>query len=282
MRKTSTAAPRQLFSTTAACRSATCAAVFAALACASAGAEELAMRVVPEVARPGAPLEGKPAKMPAAARQAGISGCVDLSYSIGWRGRVTDARVTAVHQTEAGKDVGFADAALKSLNSRRYGKTRLGDATISVVDVKETMDFSLAGDGSDLPQACSDEADDVQYVISAEKLPGGRDAFQPVELAAPRRPSANGEELLTGCVTVRYRVGTDGLVHDPEIVQLVQSNGEKNGKLDLHALEALQAFRYQPPMLRGEPLVVTDVEHRFIYDLQIDDRLFAAPAACQE
>jgi periplasmic protein TonB len=153
------------------------------------------------------------------------------------------------------------------------------DLVFTPVIVPQNIDTSVAPAPPGLDESAS-------IGVGTDFLPGGSDTGRPVEIERPVQPQPKPPASVTrsagvmaamlvhrveptyphlaqtiglsGTVVLRARIGTDGEVHELELVS-------GNALLAQAALEAVRQWRYRPTYLNGQPVEVdTQITVNFV------------------
>ncbi|WGL15965.1 TonB family protein [Microbulbifer bruguierae] len=96
-------------------------------------------------------------------------------------------------------------------------------------------------------------------IINADPLP----IYKPAP-RYPRRALAQGME---GYVVVEFTISKNGSVKNPRVVGGFDSAGAPTDLFDRSALNAVERFKYRPPMSEGQPVEKHGVRNRIVFKL---------------
>lgn len=93
--------------------------------------------------------------------------------------------------------------------------------------------------------------------------------YLPIVTVTPEYPSSALENGIEGFCTVVFTVTETGTTRDvePIVSECTIKSGELTTIFNRSSVRAAQRFKYKPKMLDGIPVEVTDVRHRFVFEL---------------
>ena len=217
----------------------------------------------------------------------GVEGHVVVEYAVSDDGRVV--RPAIVDSDPPGM---FDDAVLRAVARREYvSNHELADSGSSSPPerIVRRFDFELPDRGTPatsrngpamppdlpLPQAEWDTGDAVTELESASPkavvevvdveltVPVVEEAeLLPIIKVAPAYPPQALEGNVAGSVLLEFSVTELGAVRDPVVLE-----AEPPGVFDQAALDAVGKFKYKPKVVAGEPVVITGVRNRFVFEI---------------
>lgn len=104
-------------------------------------------------------------------------------------------------------------------------------------------------------------------VIALEELPGATvsKALRLLQKSFPAYPPEAEQRGIEGYTTVEYDITADGRVVNPAII-----DSRPGSLFDKSALEAISAYRYEPPRINGTPVGIQGLRTRFIFQIDPD------------
>jgi TonB family protein len=186
-----------------------------------------------------------------------LTGDAAIAIDVDQQGRLTDWLVTAYSRKE------FADSAVEALQQWRYEPPRLdGQPWSSVMELH--FDYSRTGvvvnmTGMDMIANRMDELAKAIYVYRSHSLRELDRIPTPVKVVSPVSPAlAPGKDKLS--VTVEFYIDEEGRVRLPSV-----SRTDAGTVYAAAALAAVRQWRFEPPLLRGRPvLVLVRQEFKFL------------------
>lgn len=177
------------------------------------------------------------------------SGDATVAIQVDWDGRLTDCLVTGYSRKE------FADTAVASLKASRFNPPRVNGVSWSSVQVVH-FDFSRSGvvvslSGFDFAMNQMDEITKGRYIYRL-RSPRELDRMPtPVHVVSPINPILTaGEQKRT--VAVDFYVDEEGRVRMPSV-----SRADISSACAACALDAVKQWRFDPPLYRGLPTLVS-------------------------
>ena len=110
----------------------------------------------------------------------------------------------------------------------------------------------------------------VQFVVLTFLLLGCASQNRPLQLISgegPRYPQLAKQQGVEGEVLVAYDVDESGRVSNARVVRSVPS-----GVFDEAALAAVRSWRFNPPLLEGQPQAAKNLESNVVFKLSGADK----------
>jgi TonB family protein len=178
-----------------------------------------------------------------------MTGDATVAVHVDPDGRLTDYLVTGYSRRE------FADAAVASLKAARFDPPRVNGTPWSAVQ-EVRFDFSRTGvvisvSGSDFIMSQFDEITKGKFAYCSRSPRELDRTLTLVQLVSPVHPSlAPGEQKHV--VVVNFYIDEEGRVRMPSV-----SRADVGTSCAASALDALKQWRFEPPLFRGRPTLVS-------------------------
>jgi len=95
----------------------------------------------------------------------------------------------------------------------------------------------------------------------------GDGEYMPIVAVAPEYPRRAAQRGIEGFVTVRFTVTPAGSTRDIEVIDAVDTEGRETSIFNRSAIRAAERFRFRPRVVDGEPVEVSGVTYRFVFEL---------------
>lgn len=96
----------------------------------------------------------------------------------------------------------------------------------------------------------------------------GDGEYMPIVAVAPEYPRRAAQRGIEGFVTVEFTVTTAGSTRDIQVVDAVDTEGRETSIFNRSAVRAAERFRFRPRTVDSEPMEVTGVSYRFVFELE--------------
>jgi len=195
-----------------------------------------------EVGEPPKVLQAFPPKYPIIAKEENISGRVVVEFVVNKGGEVKDEWVIEAEPPDV-----FEEAALEAIRQYLFAPGTINGEAVDV-RVKLPIVFSLGGPpGSQIDQL------DTEFGGSPDQMHDLAEGDRPpriINSPPPQYPYDAKKNKIEGWALLRFVVGIDGKVKEPEVVE-----SEPEGVFEQSALDAILKTEFEPAIKDGTPVL---------------------------